>query len=279
MPDDFHFSIPIGWDDLSEKLLFAGDALMGVEITAFATGPGLASAAARVEMERGFREALQDFPGRRSFHGAFIDLSVHSEDPVVAAVSRDRIHRDLDTAIQLGCRTVVFHTGFNPLVPVSIYEDQFIERHSAFWPGVANQWPGISICLENMWEPSPHLWMRLLRGINHPQVRMCLDVAHAHAYGDFAVESWMDLLSGQVAHMHWNDNMGDTDSHLAIGDGNLPWSKVIARTRAFAEQMTLVLELNSLTGIRKSLRHLEQLNPSTHPPKPAVPVSRIRRGP
>jgi hypothetical protein len=38
-----------------------------------------------------------------------------------------RIQRDLETASVLGCTKAVFHTGFNPLVPISSYEDEFVE--------------------------------------------------------------------------------------------------------------------------------------------------------
>lgn len=273
MPDIYQFSIPIGWEDLPDKLAFAEEHQMGVEIAAFASGRALSDPVERAKMEHGFLAALQDFSGRRSYHGAFIDLGLHSEDPAIAAISRGRIQTDMGTAMQLGCRKVIFHTGFNPLVPVSLYEDQFIERHAAFWPAVADQWPGVTICLENMWESSPHLWGRLLRRIDHPQVAMCLDVAHAHAYGDFAVDAWMDHLKGQIVHMHWNDNHGDKDSHLAIGDGNLPWNKVIARTRSLEEATTVVLELSSLGAIRQSVRHLSQLNIPNLPRKVAGPAA------
>ncbi|MHB1309882.1 MAG: sugar phosphate isomerase/epimerase family protein, partial [Limisphaerales bacterium] len=259
MPDSHQFSIPIGWDDHAKKLAFAEQHGLGVEVAAFATGPALHDASARTQMERGLGIALRDFPNARSFHGAFIDLNLHSEDPAIAAIARQRIGRDVETASRLGCRIVVFHTGFNPLVPVRRYEEEFLDRHAAFWPAMADQWPDITICLENMWESSPQLWERLLRGIAHPQVRMCLDVAHAHAYGDFAVETWMDRLKGRIAHMHWNDNHGDTDSHLALGEGNVPWKNILAATRALPGRVSVLLELNSLPGIRQSLRFLTEL--------------------
>jgi hypothetical protein len=94
---------------------------------------------------------MSGFPYPRSYHGAFIDLSLHSDDPAIAEIARQRIARDLETAF-LGCRKIVFHTGFNPLVPLERYEEEFVDRHTAFWPQCADQWPDLTICLENLWE-------------------------------------------------------------------------------------------------------------------------------
>lgn len=258
MSDTFQFAIPIGREDLARKLAFAAQQHFGVEIAAFATGPTVHDAAERKKAEHELRDALRGFPHSRSYHGTFIDLSVHSDDPAIAGISRQRIQRDLETASRLGCRKIVFHTGFNPLVPVRRYEEEFVDRHAAFWPAVADQFPGITICLENMWEGSPHLFERLLRAIGHPQVRMCLDVAHAHAYGDFGVETWITRLKSRIAHMHWNDNDGDRDSHLPIGRGNVPWKPILGAAHDF-RGITVVVELKSLSAIRQSLRHLAEL--------------------
>ncbi|MBE0541337.1 MAG: sugar phosphate isomerase/epimerase [Verrucomicrobia bacterium] len=212
MPDHYQFSIPIGAEDFAEKIAFAKEHQFGIEVAAFASGPALEDEQLRTRIERRLTTALRGFPGRLSYHGAFIDLAVHSADPAIAAVARDRIERDLETASRLGCQMVVFHTGFNPLVPVRQYEDEFVERHAVFWPQMAEAWPRLQIALENMWEPSPQIFERLLRAIHHPRLGLCLDVAHAHAYSDFGVETWLDRLRARITHMHWNDNHGDPDS-------------------------------------------------------------------
>jgi sugar phosphate isomerase/epimerase len=123
---------------------------------------------------------------------------------------------------------------------------------------MADRFPAINVCLENMWETSPQLLERLLAGIGHPRVGLCLDVAHAHAYSDFAVEIWLKRLKRRIVHMHWNDNHGDTDSHLPIGKGNVPWNKVQAAVRQLTGGMTVVLELKSMRAVRQSLQYLAQ---------------------
>jgi len=259
MADKHRYSIQLGWDDHLEKLQFAVERGLGVEIAAFATGPGLHDHSTRRAMERGLAAALKDFPHRRSFHGAFIDITLHSQDPDVAAVARQRLQRDMETASRLGCERVVFHTGYNPLVPAPNYEGEFLERHAAFWPVLAEAWPGLEICLENLWERSPDLLARLLRTIGHPRVGLCLDVAHAHVYGDVGIEFWFEMLQDRIIHMHWNDNQGDTDSHLAIGAGSIPWKHVLAATATLARGISVVLELRSLAAIRQSLSHIALL--------------------
>ncbi len=249
------FSIALDGEDFAEKIPFAEKHHVGVEIDAFFAGPALFDQAARNKTERELGAALRDFPYRRSLHGAFIDLAVHSADPAVCAVARDRILRDLETASRLGCSLVVFHTGFNPLVPGERYGQEFLERHAAFWPGVADRFPGLTIGLENMWEASPGILEQLFPRIHHPRVGLCLDVAHAHAYSPCAMGRWLTALQPWIVHMHWNDNHGDTDSHLPIGQGTVPWQKVQAFTRRLPG-ITVVVELKSMRFIRQSLRYL-----------------------
>ena len=46
-----------------------------------------------------------------TLHGAFIDISVHSEDSLIRKVSRFRVRQSLEIAQEMGVRGVIFHTG------------------------------------------------------------------------------------------------------------------------------------------------------------------------
>ena len=59
--------------------------------------------------------------------------------------------------------------------------------------------------------------------------------------------------------MHWNDNHGDIDSELSIGDGKIDWNDFIALVLAMKEQPRIVLEVGSIENIKKSLRFLSKL--------------------
>ena len=44
-------------------------------------------------------------------HGAYLDVTVHSADPLIRAVSDRRVRTSLDIARRLGIRGAVFHTS------------------------------------------------------------------------------------------------------------------------------------------------------------------------
>ncbi|MFQ8689500.1 MAG: hypothetical protein ACLR9K_06470, partial [Blautia sp.] len=52
--------------------------------------------------------------------------------------------------------------------------------------------------------------------------------------------------------------MGDRDSHLAVGDGNLPWDALLAHIQGQSHPVTWTIENNSQKDIEKSLRFLKE---------------------
>jgi sugar phosphate isomerase/epimerase len=261
MLDSFAIAIPIGWNDRAEKIQFALNGGHAIEVAAFATGPAVGNPEARQRMARELRAELEGYPYELSLHGAFIDLPIHSPDPDVARLARQRVTDDLETARQLGCRKAVFHAGYNPLVPLSTYRERFVEAHTQFWRGVSEEFPSLTICLENQWEPEPGILLELMRSVDHSGVRLCLDVAHAFAYSQVPLDLWISELGPFLGHLHWNDNLGDTDSHLAIGEGAIPWKGLLQDLleATSSSPPTALIELGSLQDVRQSLNYLNSL--------------------
>lgn len=263
MAQGISISIPIGWDDRSDKLAFAIERDLGLEITSFLGRIPLEDATARRDMERRLARELEDFSGPLSYHGAFADLSIHSLDLQIAKISRDRIERDLHTAMALGCEKIVFHTGFNPLIPRRCLLQDFMRSHCAFWSRLASEYPGLTICLENQWEPEPELLVSLLDAIAHPSVRACVDVAHAHAFSAVEAGRWIDVIGNHTVHMHLNDNFGNEDSHLPVGEGSIDWREVADAIHRLPAPPTLVIELQSFRAIAHSLEVLGEFGLQT----------------
>jgi len=247
------FSIPVSWQNHARTLRFAEEHGLGVEIAAFSCGDVLENETLREMMTRTLETALTGFRGERSYHGAFMDLPLQSQDHAVAGVARARVRRDMETASRLGCRTVVFHSGFNPLIHERRYLERFLDAHGGFWPEMAAAWPRSLICLENQWDPGPEPLRDLMLRIQHPQVRVCWDAAHAHAHSEASPEQWLQGLAPFIAHRHFSDNHGDRDSHLPLGEGGVPWGRILQHMRQHGGGGTTVLEMRSEDAIRRSL--------------------------
>ena len=61
----------------------------------------------------------------------------------------------------------------------------------------------------------------MVRGLDHPNIKMCFDTGHANMAGNAvaAAESCLDL----TFCTHVNDNGGKLDEHGIPGTGSCPW--------------------------------------------------------
>jgi sugar phosphate isomerase/epimerase len=141
---------------------------------------------------------------------------------------------------------------------------------------------GVVICMENL---DPHLWehsiirsfglpgceidehlarlrigpiVRQLEAIDHPSVRMTLDVAHLHLAAQDRDFSYLDAVSDAapwVRHLHVSDNFGrldagypiererwafgEADMHMPPGWGIIPYPEVFARLSDYRDDLIL----------------------------------------
>lgn len=247
------------WDDREAFFEVAAQEDLGIEIASLTQPAVLDDTQAREEQLIWYQSRpLHTSDLAPSFHGAFLDLTPHSPDPAVAGLAQKRFVRDLQDASRLGCRRIVFHTGYNPMVRVDDYQDIFLDYQSEFWRVLADSFPDLTICLENVWEPSPDFFQELLVRIDHPRVRMCLDLAHANVYSDVSPIDWLRELNPFLGCMHWNDNAGEMDSHLALGEGNIDWPKAIQWTSSSAPPVPVTLEFSQLDRALQSLEFLRK---------------------
>ena len=64
-----------------------------------------------------------------TLHGAFIDISVHSEDSLIRKISRFRVRQSMEIAQEMGVRGVVFHTGLLASFNDEKYRESWLEAN------------------------------------------------------------------------------------------------------------------------------------------------------
>ena len=62
-----------------------------------------------------------------------------------------------------------------------------------------------------------------------------------------------------VSHVHVHDNMGDRDSHIALGEGTIPYEEVLGLLKQNNPQMDCTIECSSLEKVKKSYACLKRL--------------------
>ncbi len=208
---------------------------------------------------REYQSSLNGFVQPITMHGAFIDLISGSPDRRVAALARDRYRHNLDIAHALSATVIDFHANYLPLVDHPSYLPDWENRQVDFWGPLAEEAAqiGVTLVLENMWEPDPRIIRRVLKRINSPNLKACLDVGHASLYSRLPIGEWIKDLGDDLIYTHLHNNHGTTDEHLAFGDGVIDFPELLAMLRTLPKPPMFILELPNLESIQASLPYLE----------------------
>lgn len=196
---------------------------LGLEIAEYCTAANLdAPTPELVSAVAGHRQSADRF----TFHAPFNELCPAAIDPLVLEVSRHRYAQAVQAAQGWGCRKLVVHSGFIPRVYFPVW---FVEKSVEFWRDFLTQIPEqMVLCLENVMEPSPQMLVDIVRQVNDPRLRLCLDVGHANAELSLTpVEEWVERCRPWLSHLHLHNNAGGWDLHDPLERGTVPMEKVL----------------------------------------------------
>ena len=193
-----------------------------------------------------------------TLHGAFIDISVHSEDSLIRKVSRFRVRQSMEIAQEMGVRGVVFHTGLLASFNDKKYRESWLEANVEFWTDILEEYKNQSVYMENMFDWNSRELVQLTKAMqNSDRFGICLDYAHAAVFGqEDSPEIWFQETAPYIRHMHINDNDLVKDMHLPLGDGIIDWNRFFNLMEEYQIEASVLLEM---VGWEKQLRSLEYL--------------------
>ena len=230
---------------------------LGVELMLFAY-PDVLDGNIQQKAEA-LRPAFDGLLGPLSLHGPFFDMISGSPDERISAVTRTRYRQCLLAASVLGASRIVVHANYIAQLRSEQYQRGWHRRNVLFWDDLLKEAAdvGVTFLLENMWEFNPALLADLLREIDNPNLKACLDVGHAHVYSDpeFPFEAWVEALEPWLVHVHANNNNGVIDQHLGFHDahGVLDYARRLPKLRALDPAPHFVLEMDETAAMRDSL--------------------------
>ncbi len=206
-------------------------------------------------------EQMSGMPGYCTLHGAFLDVTVFSDDSLIARASDYRVEQSLTIAKRLGAKGVIFHTNYIANFKTDSYRDSFVKKNAAYWSEKLLKYPDIQIYMENMFDDTPELLAELAEELKgYKNFGVCFDYAHAHVFGNPGeIGLWVRSLAPYVKHLHINDNDFRQDLHLAVGDGKIDWKLFKNYYENYFPDATVLIEVNGMEKIRKSLDFLESL--------------------
>lgn len=210
-----------------------------------------------------YQHKLRAVSGPITVHGPFMDMVSGSPDARINAVCRERYLHALQITAALGAKLLVVHANFIGSLHNVPYREGWHARNVPFWQDIAPHAAAadVTIALENMWEFDPTILTDLLAEVNHPNLRLCLDIGHAHLFSDsrFMMQDWLQVVEPWLVHCHMNNNNGKLDEHHGFDypKGVINYHEVLRMMRGLSVRPTLVLEMDTVDDMRASLHYLQ----------------------
>lgn len=173
----------------------------------------------------------------------------------IRKLSHSMADKSLQLAEKLKARRIVFHPGL-PFGCSGKKLDDWLERSTAFWPDFIARAEAIDciICIENIYATTPDTFIRLLSAIDSPYMGHVFDIGHWNMFGTIKLNKWLEQTGPYLKHLHLHDNHGERDEHLAIGQGDVPFSELFSWLRTNSTPPTITLENHSLPNTEISLQ-------------------------
>ncbi len=246
-------------DNISESLALAQEYNFGFEYNDFFSPDVLCDPDKVKSLAKEYKS--HRLPGHCTLHGAFLDVTVFSDDKEICRVSRKRVIQSMDAARIIGAEAVIFHTNHNPLLKSEGYIKNWLDRNENFWRDIIPSYPEISVYMENMFDDSPDMLSAVAEKLSDlKNFGVCFDYAHAMSFGRAVpIDEWVSKLAPYVKHLHINDNDLVHDLHLPVGSGKIDWNKFAEYFSRYFTNCTVLIETTAVADQRKSAEYLKKL--------------------
>lgn len=186
-----------------------------------------------------------------SVHGIFgIMQDPSCPDETIRKSTVETYRREAQLAVQLGGPKVVVHPG-----PPAEYETHITPksraarvdpiRKSMNEMARIGEELGVVYLFENIpanyhFGSDPVQLGQLIRELDHPNVRMCLDTGHANMTCNTVAA--LDACADVITYLHVHDNHGKLDNHRFPGDGTIDWPVLGQRLKTLDPNLPAMLE-------------------------------------
>ncbi|MGN1016816.1 MAG: sugar phosphate isomerase/epimerase family protein [Faecousia sp.] len=223
---------------------------LGVEIAEYCTAWNMDREFPQTDA--GVRQQLEGNP-RRILHGPFNELFPCAIDPQARELAALRYRQAIGLARDYGAGKVVLHAGFNPWL---YYPEWFREQSAEFWRDFLMDDPGVELVLENVLEQEPEWITDILRAVDSPRLRLCLDVGHVNAYSPVGAAEWLRRCAPWISHFHLHNNNGTRDAHDPLFRGSIPMEELLTLAGELCPEATFTLELPDAENSARELMKL-----------------------
>ena len=202
-------------------------------------------------------DLLSSFNLDYTIHAPFMDVNIAALGSKSRANSIEQIKDSVDLANQIDAKAVVVHPGLIPFLAREMPEEIYkVANNSIREIGKYSNDLGVNTTIENMPAFENMIYQdmnRLNETLVELDMGMTFDIGHAHHSGISPDAMYFD----SIKHIHAHDNMGDDDSHLALGEGNIQLKDIITTFENKNYDGIYMIEVNDKDSIKKSLEYLK----------------------
>ena len=205
-------------------------------------------------------KSVPKFGAPDTLHGVFYDIAATAQDTVIRSRSRELMKMSMQIAQELECKGVVFHSGLIGGYETEKYILDWVDMMSEVLMNLSEDFSGMEIYVENTFEPKPTALLKLMEACrNFPQIKLCLDYAHA-ALTEVSLREWVAAFNSYLGHIHINDNDLVNDLHYPPGSGKIDYKEFANLLGNSTERgINTLVEVTGLEGQTSGLKHLENL--------------------
>lgn len=200
-----------------------------------------------------------------SLHAPVSRCNPAAPSGLIRVETYDKIQRSLHVAKELRCSHVVMHPG-----KVGNHQDEKecydgIQHLIQFLQPLLEEISGTRtvLALENV-APYPGLlgWnvihlLSVCHEIASSQLGLIYDIGHAHlSHPGNSLQS-LKLVYPYLVGVHISDNFGETDDHLAVGEGNIPFKQIVSFLKDNRFKGSWIIETGNLEDAHVSVERLQ----------------------
>lgn len=177
-----------------------------------------------------------------------------SDDPAERALAIAQNHQAIERASWLGCSSYLLVPGVvcTPFrKDEAVRYDLALERATRLVAELlesAERWQ-VELCIENVWNGlfySPIEFAEFIDQFESPYCGAYLDIGNLMGIHQYPPH-WVSLLGDRILRVHFKgfstDTKSGTWSFCRLGEGDVPWPRVIEQLRAIGYDRTLIAEV------------------------------------
>ncbi len=204
-------------------------------------------------------DILDSYNLKYTIHAPFMDVNIASLQEKSRLNSIEQIKDSIDFANEINAEAVVVHPGLATFLAKKYFLDKVYKfaDESIKEIGEYGNDLGVLTTVENMPNFDAMIYQNMYdldELLVSLDMTMTLDIGHAVHAGYSVDEMYFD----SIKHVHAHDNLGDDDSHLALGEGSIELNSIINTLEEKNFDGIYIIEVNDFDSIKKSYEYMKK---------------------